>query len=477
MSLFQSYGIPGPKPNFFFGNLIEYNKDRDKCIERWLQQYGKMFGFYLGGKPFLVCSDVEFLKLSLIKESYNFYNRDVVLPDAGIPHDSVKHTLGVQADEKYKNLRSILSTCFSTGKIKMTTTLMSSPIKVFLRNVKKQGDKPFDISTLCKKLVFDIVCTSAFGVTTNVQNNETSKFVESVDVAFSVDSSDILAAVTICFPEIAPIYTFLRHKIDTLKYMLNLPSVTLIYETCQKIVTSRRNLDTVPQDMLQTLIDAEDDSVVEMKKLPDNFVIANAMMFMVTANDTTSVTMSWCIKHLAGNPEIQEKVREEIRNNVSENVDIQYSDLSNFQFLDQVISETLRFWPFTPIGVNRICSEVYRYKDINIPKGCTITIPIQILQNDPAYWREPDKFNPYRFSSEEMQKIDSIIYQPFGAGHRICMGQRLARTVIKLILANLIRSFKLEKYGDDENEREYHLFYYFPKNGINVKATPLSSSF
>ncbi|XP_023237824.1 uncharacterized protein LOC111636737 [Centruroides sculpturatus] len=165
----------------------------------------------------------------------------------------------------------------------MTTTLISSPIKVFLRNVQKQGDQSFDISTLCKKLVFDIVCTSVFGVTTNVQNNETSKFVKSVHIAFSIDSTDFLAAITICFPQMAPIYTFLRHKIDSLKYMLNLLSVTLIYETCQKIVTVRNNLDTVPHDMLQSLIDAEDESIVEMKKLPDNFVVANAMMFVVLA--------------------------------------------------------------------------------------------------------------------------------------------------------------------------------------------------
>ncbi|XP_067125835.1 cytochrome P450 3A21-like isoform X1 [Centruroides vittatus] len=474
MTLFQRYGIPGPKPNFFYGNLIEFIKGRDKCIEKWLQQYGKMFGFYLGAKPYLVCNDVEFLKLCQIKDSYNFYNKDWVLPDAGFPHDEAKNMVGILTDRKWKNLRSIISTCFTTGKIKMTSTLMSSPIKVFLTNVEKQGDRPFDISKLTKKLVFDIVCTSAFGVTTNVQNNETNKFVESAHAAFSSDSTDILAGITFCFPEIEPICTFLRHKIDTLKYMLNLPSLTLIYETCQKIVTSRKKLGTAPHDMLQTLIDAEDETIIEMKKLPDNFVIANAMMTMATAYDTTSATIGWCIKHLADNPEIQEKVREEIKSNVSENMDIQYSDLTNFPLLDHVISETLRFWPFSLLVVNRICSDDYSYKGITIPKGSIITVPVQVLQNDPAYWTEPDKFNPYRFSSEERKEIDSIIYQPFGAGHRICIGQRLARTVIKLVLANLLRSFKLEKYGDDD-EMVYTLFLSLPKNGVMIKTTPLAS--
>ncbi|XP_023223393.1 cytochrome P450 3A21-like [Centruroides sculpturatus] len=434
-----------------------------------------MFSFYLGAKPYLVCSDVEFLKLSLIKDSYNFYNKDWVLPDAGIPHDASKYMLGILLDQKWKNLRTIFSTCFTTGKIKMMSTLMSSPIKVFLTNVEKQKNQPFDISKLCKKLVFDIVCTSAFGVTTNVQNNETSKFVESAHAAFSADSADILAAITICFPEIEPVCTFLRYKIDSLKYMLNLPSLTYIYEMCEKIVNSRKKLDSPPPDLLQTMIDAKDETIIEMKKLPDRFVIANAIMFMAAANDSTSATIGWCINHLASNLEIQEKVREEIKSNVSEDMDIQYSDLSNFQLLDHVISETLRFWPFSLLAVNRICSEDYSYKGITIPKGSIITVPVQVLQSDPAYWSEPDKFNPYRFSSEERREIDSIIYQPFGAGHRICIGQRLAKTIIKLVLANLLRSFKLEKYGDDNDEMVYTIFMSLPKNGIMIKTTSLTT--
>ncbi|XP_023212661.1 cytochrome P450 3A43-like [Centruroides sculpturatus] len=153
-------------------------------------------------------------------------------------------------------------------------------------------------------------------------------------------------------------------------------------------------------------------------------------------------------------------------------VDIQYSDLINFQLLDQVISETLRLSPFPIVSVNRVCAEDYRYKNITIPKGCTIAIPIQVLQNDPAYWIEPDKFNPYRFSFEEQQKIDSVIYQPFGAGQRICIAQRLAKTIMKLVLANLIRSFKLEEYRDDENNREHTQLFTYTINRIMVKATP-----
>ncbi|XP_067141653.1 probable cytochrome P450 6a19 [Centruroides vittatus] len=112
MTLFQRNGIPGPKPNFFIGNLNEFNNGREKRIEEWLQQYGKIFGFYLGAIPYVVCADVEFLKLIQIKDNQKFYNKYWILPDGGFPHDSCRNMLSVIADQKWKNLRNTLTTCF-----------------------------------------------------------------------------------------------------------------------------------------------------------------------------------------------------------------------------------------------------------------------------------------------------------------------------------------------------------------------------
>ncbi|XP_067141652.1 cytochrome P450 3A41-like [Centruroides vittatus] len=354
-------------------------------------------------------------------------------------------------------------------------SLMSRPINIFLKTVEKQGDQWFDIAKMCKRLVFDIICTSIFGIIVDVQNNETNTLTESADTAFSTDTSDALVGISICFPEVEPICRFLRYKIEKLKHFLNLPSWFTVYETSQKIINARKKLNQCPQDLLQRIIEAEDDSNGEIKKLSDHIVIANVMMFMAAGYDTTSSTLRWCIYHLARNPEIQQKVNEEIKSNVSDSVDVQYTDLGNFQLLNQVISETLRLHPLTAFVVNRLCSDDYRYNDITIPKGSVVIVPVQVLQNDPAYWSQPDKFNPHRFSSDEWQKIDSIIYQPFGAGHRICMGQRLAITILRLVLANLLRSFKLEIYEDKEFEVESTFFINYPRGETIIKATPLKA--
>ncbi|XP_023233444.1 cytochrome P450 3A56-like [Centruroides sculpturatus] len=171
------------------------------------------------------------MKLIQIKEFKNFMNRDVILPDGGVPHDPSFEPLVLQCDEDWKNTRNILITGFSTAKLKMMSTLMTKPINIFMEKIEKQKESPFDIAEFYKKLTFDIICRTAFGIQTNVQNDETSKFVQSVYNTFEVDTADLLSILSICLPEIEPIPTYGRKILDTIKYAINYP--------CTKIVLIR----------------------------------------------------------------------------------------------------------------------------------------------------------------------------------------------------------------------------------------------
>ena len=49
---------------------------------------------------------------------------------------------------------------------------------------------------------------------------------------------------------------------------------------------------------------------------------------------------------------------------------------------------------------------------------------------------------------EDMSKIDSIIYQPFGVGPRDCIGKRFALMVVKYAICRLLTNFKFEASKD-----------------------------
>ncbi|XP_067140690.1 cytochrome P450 3A41-like isoform X3 [Centruroides vittatus] len=475
MSIFQRYGIPGPKPNFLTGNLLEYNEKRNKCFDEWIEKYGNVVGFFFGGKPWVICRDLELVKHIQIKDFKSFLNRDFLLPDGGIPNNQMLKSLIFQNDEDWKISRNILSTSFSTAKLKMMSTLMFKPINIFLEKINKQKKSPFDIAKYYKKLTFDIIGRTAFGIQTNVQNEETSKFVQSIYGLLEVDSADLLSLLSICFPEMEPVPTYLRMISDKIKYVINYPSSRLAFDTCRQIVLSRKKSGYHPPDLLQIMIDAECETDGVVKKLSTDNIVANAVMIMVAGYDTTSTMLAWCTYYLVKYPEKQEKIRQEINENIENNQQIEYADLSKLKYLDQIISETLRLRPVSAITINRICSEDFRYKNITIPKGVTVTIPAPSMHKDVNYWKDPENFDPDRFSCKTAGQIDQTIYQPFGAGPRGCIGMRMAQTVMKLTLANLIRSYKLEACGSLEAEEEFSLFIIRPKNGVIVKATAISS--
>ncbi|XP_023224269.1 cytochrome P450 3A8-like [Centruroides sculpturatus] len=320
MSVFQRYGIPGPKPKFLTGNAMEYNRKRNKCIDEWIEKYGNVFGFFLGRKPLIVCHDLELIKLIQIKEFKNFTNRDPILPDGGIPHNLVSKALTIQCDDDWKNTRNILSTSFSTAKLKMMSPLMSKPINIFMEKIEKQEESPFDIAEFYKKLTFDVNCRTAFGIQTNVQNDETTKFVQSVYSVLEVDTSDLLSILSICFPEIEPIPTYVRKIFDVIKYAINCLSVKMVFDTCSQLVTSRKTSDYHPPDLLQIMIDAEEETDGVLTKLSTDCIVANAFLFMIAGYDTTSTMLAWFTHYLVKHPEEQERIRQEINENIENNV-------------------------------------------------------------------------------------------------------------------------------------------------------------
>ncbi len=71
--------------------------------------------------------------------------------------------------------------------------------------------------------------------------------------------------------------------------------------------------------------------------------------------------------------------------------------------------------------VERECTQDTHLKGIGIPKGLLVGVPINAVHQDAKIWPEPEKFNPYRFTPEEMAKHGPYDWIPFGAGPRNCI--------------------------------------------------------
>lgn len=62
-----------------------------------------------------------------------------------------------------------------------------------------------------------------------------------------------------------------------------------------------------------------------------------------------------------------------------------YSNLYNYLQLAMVIQEILRLYPVLPV-VTRAALQDIKFKDILIPKGMNVWVPVAMLQQHPDIW-------------------------------------------------------------------------------------------
>ena len=132
-------------------------------------------------------------------------------------------------------------------------------------------------------------------------------------------------------------------------------------------------------------------------------IVATAITFMVAGYDTTGTTLAFACYQLAKNSDIQDMLRQEIEEVLGENTkkNISYNDLQGMTYLDQIISETLRF--HNPVGLlQRVTSKDYKLPgtDLVLPKDTMVWFNIYAIHMDPKNYSEPHIFNPDNFSKE-----------------------------------------------------------------------------
>lgn len=137
-----------------------------------------------------------------------------------------------------------------------------------------------------------------------------------------------------------------------------------------------------------------------------------------------------------------------------------------------LVLETLRKYP--PFAaLRRIALQNYKVPDSNhiIEKGTAVIIPVYAIQNDPNYFPDPDKYDPDRFSSEEVNKRNNMAWLAFGDGPRNCIGLRLAMMQVRIGLITLLSSFEFIPYSKTSIPIEFKpsSMILSPKDGIYLK--------
>ncbi|EPS95624.1 hypothetical protein FOMPIDRAFT_101731 [Fomitopsis schrenkii] len=201
---------------------------------------------------------------------------------------------------------------------------------------------------------------------------------------------------------------------------------------------------------------------VKTDALTPQQIVDNVNTFLMVGHETTAGSLNFTLLELARRPDLQRKLRSEIR---AAGRDLSYDDIQKLDFLDAVVKEGLRLHPASP-QTERVAlrddviplATPVRLADgrtatsLRVEAGQVFHIPFTTMHVNRGVWGEnASEFVPERWIvpggvpplSELPHGWSGLV--TFCDGPRNCIGYRLAIFEFKVILATLIRSLEFQE--------------------------------
>ena len=223
------------------------------------------------------------------------------------------------------------------------------------------------------------------------------------------------------------------------------PTLDLFARTIDDLIAARREAmaqdpESAPRDLLTALINARDPQTGAGLSEPE--IRANVITFIGAGHETTANTLSWSLFLLSEHPAWRARLEAEADAALPEG-HFPEGGLERLVETRAVIEEALRLYPPAAtlsreaIGPDHIMGRTIR-------AGTTVVIAPWVLQRHKLLWANPDLFDPSRFLPGARETIDRFAYLPFGAGPRVCIGQSFAVQEATIILATILRHYRLD---------------------------------
>jgi cytochrome P450 len=161
---------------------------------------------------------------------------------------------------------------------------------------------------------------------------------------------------------------------------------------------------------------------------------------LIAGTETTATTLSWLCHELGRHPEIQDRLRTEIRTVLGDRP-ITMADLPKLEYLDRVLNETLR--RHNPIWLMvRKANTAVDLGGVTIEPGAEVIYSLATLLRDPALFPDPLRFDPDRWLTAD-PAVTRAAFIPFSTGNHKCIGDTFAWTEMAVAIATIVARWQL----------------------------------
>jgi cytochrome P450 len=217
-------------------------------------------------------------------------------------------------------------------------------------------------------------------------------------------------------------------------------AVGLLDEVVYRIIAEHRSrAGPGSGDLLDLLMQMRDE---DGNAMSDEQLRDEAITIMLAGHETTALALSWTLSLIASHPEVDAALQREL-DEVLGDRPLTVADIPQLRYTEMVVMEGMRLYPPAyAFGREALADcEIGGYR---IAAGSTLFIAPWVMHRDPRYFDQPLEFIPTRWANDAAKRLPRFAYFPFGGGPRVCIGNRFAMMEAVLLLACIVRRFRLE---------------------------------
>ncbi|KAG5636862.1 hypothetical protein H0H81_006584 [Sphagnurus paluster] len=478
--------IPGPPSNSFIKAVQQGNMRQLFNTNGWEfhHKLGETFGrvaLVLGlfGDKQLYISDPKALYYILVKNQDLFDHSEANLTMLSLIFGQ---SVGSTTGDQHRKLRKMMNPVFSVAHLRdMLPIFYEVTQKIDVAIAKDLSDGPREINILqwMTRAALEMIGQSGLGYSFDSLEDEESEnpYTKAVKELFPtilklrfIQEFLLVPLVKIGSPK------FRRACVELLplKNVQKVKEMTDIMDkTSREIVDSKRQALAKGNEAVQQQVSQGKDVISilmkanlaasERDRLDDTEVLAQLTGLIFGAMDTTSNALSRTLYILAQHPEVQEKLRQEIREAREQYGQIPHDELVALPYLDAICRETLRLYPplsvvirsskkdaVVPLSTPIKGRDGQDINEIAIPKNTDIIISILNCNRDTSLWgSDALEWKPERWLSPlpdavreaRIPGVYSNLMTFIGGGHS-CIGFKFSELEMKVVLSVLVDHYR-----------------------------------
>ncbi|MGH3490401.1 MAG: cytochrome P450 [Actinopolymorphaceae bacterium] len=430
---------PTPTARALVGSMLDLRRDPLGTYLRSFQECGDVVRFLVGPPG---------LRLELHGVFSPDGVREVLSDPARFRKDNrfyieVRESFGngllTSQDDDYVRQRRLIQPLFTRRRVDRYASAMCHEVSVAVEDWRSATDQVVDVIEESTKLTLRVVARILFGA----------------------DVDDAIETVRRSFPVIgeytrsrgfSPIY--IPRQWPTPSNRRAAAALSELYGVCDRIISGRRGagpdrarpdragvdagVNPDADDLLSLLAHATDE---DGDSLASSEIRDQVLIFLLAGHETTATSLGFALHLLGSHPGQQARAREEVDRVLGGRVP-GAADLDALPYTTQVLKEAMRLYPAAP-ATGRLAITDTEIGGFPIPAGGHVVVSPWVTHRHPAYWDEPDRFDPDRFTPEAEAARPRYAWFPFGGGPRACIGQHFSMLESVLALALVLQAYEL----------------------------------